>query len=63
MMDRENGVSFFFLGCWLFEARSESFIIGGEMQFIVQVAEQIHLPPVPPDFPRCGTHKGLNFII
>ena len=32
------------------------------MQFIIQVGEQIHLPPVPPKFPRCGLHKGPNFI-
>jgi hypothetical protein len=59
MMDR---VFLFFLGCWLFEARPESSIVEGGMQFIVQVGEQIHLPPVPPDFPHCGTHRGQNFL-
>lgn len=49
-------------GYWLFEAHSTNSVTGAGMQFIVQVGEQIHLPPVPPKFPRCGLHKGLNFI-
>jgi hypothetical protein len=32
------------------------------MQFIVQVGEQIHLPPVPSNFPRCGILKGPSFL-
>ncbi|PNF33769.1 hypothetical protein B7P43_G10230 [Cryptotermes secundus] len=49
-------------GSWLFEARSTSSVIGGGMQFIVQVGEQTHLPPVPSDFPRCGDHKKPIFV-
>ncbi|GFG33395.1 hypothetical protein Cfor_01830 [Coptotermes formosanus] len=49
-------------GYWLFEARSASSVIGAGMQFIIQVGEQIHLPPVPQEFPRCGLHKGPSYI-
>jgi hypothetical protein len=57
----EANASFRFLGCWLFEARLSS-VIGGGMQFIIQVGEQTHLPPVPSDFPHCGDHKKPIFI-
>ncbi|XP_025159514.1 uncharacterized protein LOC105192607 [Harpegnathos saltator] len=53
------------LGYWLWEARSTAIypqLFGPGMQFLMRVGLHRNLPPVPIDFPNCGSNKGLDLI-
>lgn len=52
-------------GYWLWEARSTGIYpqaLGPAMQFLMKVGLDRNTPPVPMDFPSCGSNKGIDLI-
>lgn len=47
--------SFCFAGFWLFHCHFQFHIVIG-MNLVIHIGTQADLPPVPPNFPKCGHH-------